>query len=47
MFLLTLGIGIAIIGVRLIVSTPSDFSRLAKLWNRESVVERFGILLYQ
>ncbi|MBE6156427.1 MAG: hypothetical protein E7161_01640 [Firmicutes bacterium] len=47
LFLFTMGIGIAIIVLRLIVSTPSDFSRLAKLWNRESVVERFGILLYQ
>lgn len=47
MFLLTFGIGLSIIGVRLMVSNASDFSRLAKLWNRESVVERFGILLYQ
>jgi len=47
MFGITIGIGVAFLGVRLIVSNASDFSRLAKLWNRESVVERFGILLYQ
>lgn len=47
MFALTFGIGFIIIGFRLCIANASDFSRLAKLWNRESVVERFGILLYQ
>ena len=47
MFLLTFAISLSFVCVRLIVSNASDFSRLAKLWNRESVVERFGILLYQ
>jgi len=47
MFLLTLIIALSFIGIRLLVATSSDFSRLSKLWNRESVVERFGILLYQ
>ena len=37
----------AILGFRFLIATSSDYSRLAKLWNRESVVERFGIILYQ
>ena len=47
MFIVTLFASLALIGLRLAVATSSDFSRLAKLWNRECVVERFGILLYQ
>lgn len=47
MFLLTFIIGLSMIGLRLSIANASDFSRLAKLWNRESVVERFGIILYQ
>ena len=47
MFVGTLLVGLAVIGLRLAIASSSDFSRLAKLWNRESVVERFGILLYQ
>ncbi len=39
--------GLAIIGFRFIIASKSDYSRLVKLWNRESVVERFGIIVYQ
>ena len=47
MFWGTLAVGASIIGFRFLIATSSDYSRLAKLWNRESVVERFGIILYQ
>lgn len=29
------------------VATNTDYSRLAKLWNRTYIVERFGIIMYQ
>lgn len=35
------------IGLAMITSDKSDFSRIAKMWNRQSVVERFGFVLYQ
>ena len=47
MFWGTLCTAAAILGFRFLIATSSDYSRLAKLWNRESVVERFGIILYQ
>ena len=35
------------IGLAMITSDKSDFSRIAKMWNRLSVVERFGFIMYQ
>ena len=43
----TLIAGACIIGFRFSIATKSDYGRLVKLWSRESVVERFGILTYQ
>ena len=47
MFISTLVIGILLIGYRFLTATPTDYSRLTKQWNRISIVERFGIILYQ
>ena len=47
MVLGTLLAGAAIIGFRFLIASKSDYGRLVKLWNREAVVERFGIIVYQ
>ena len=47
MFVSTLIISILLIGYRFVTTTPTDYSRLTKQWNRISIVERFGIILYQ
>lgn len=47
MFISTLAIGVLLIGYRFATATPTDYSRLTKQWNRISIVERFGIILYQ
>ena len=39
--------GACVIGFRFATATKSDYGRLVKLWNREAVVERFGIITYQ
>lgn len=44
---LTIAIGIAFLGISFIKATKSDYSRLAKQWNRIYIVERFGILMYE
>lgn len=40
-------IGIVLLGLNLLTLTPTDVSRLEKQWNREYIVERYGIILYQ
>ena len=47
MFLTTLLVGIIIMGYSLSTATKTDYSRLAKQWNRGAIVERFGIIMYQ
>lgn len=47
MFITTLTMGLIFMGFILINSTPTDYSRLSKQWNRVSNVDRFGILFYQ
>ncbi len=46
-FLTTLIIGIIILVYSLSTATKTDYSRLAKQWNRGAIVERFGIIMYQ
>lgn len=43
----TLVISIILMGISSILMLPSDWSRLVKLWNRESVVYAYGIYVYQ
>ena len=40
-------VGVILLLFTLITMTKTDYSRLAKQWNREYLVERFGIILYQ
>ena len=47
MVVTTLLVGVLCLGYSFGVATGTDYSRLAKQWNRVYVVERFGILLYQ
>lgn len=47
MVVTTLLVGILCLGYSFGTATGTDYSRLAKQWNRVYVVERFGILLYQ
>lgn len=44
---LTLLIGCIFLAYTFVSATKSDYSRLAKQWNRVYIVERFGIVLYQ
>jgi len=44
---LTLLIGCILLAYTFVTATKSDYSRLAKQWNRVYIVERFGIVLYQ
>ena len=46
-FTSTILTGVIILCFTLVNITGSDISRLVKLWNRELVVQRFGIILYQ
>lgn len=46
-FLKTLLVGSAFIAIRFVFATEADYASIAKQWNRSSVVERFGIILYQ
>lgn len=46
-FLKTLGVGIVILICFLTTVTGTDISRLYKQWNREYVVMKFGIYIYQ
>lgn len=47
MFGITLIVGIITLGCTFINATDSDYSKLAKRWNRAGVVERFGLIMYQ
>lgn len=47
MFIGTILVGLALIGARFAFATKNDYSSLQKQWNRSSVVQRFGIILYQ
>ena len=43
----TLMIGIVLLLLTIALMVPSDYSRLKKQWNREYLVNRFGIYVYQ
>ncbi len=47
MFLVTIILSFICLSYTLITATKTDFSRLAKQWNRIYIVERFGIITYQ
>lgn len=47
MFVSSLLIGILFLAYSLTTATSTDYSRLAKQWNRAYIVERFGIIMYQ
>ena len=47
MVVTTLLVGALCLGYSFGTAESKDYSRLAKQWNREYVVERFGILMYQ
>lgn len=44
---ITFLIGLVLLGYSFATATKSDYSKLAKQWNRVSTVERFGLVLYQ
>ena len=43
----TLLVGCLLLAYTFVTATKSDYSRLAKQWNRVYIVERFGLVLYQ
>ena len=43
----TIFIGIIFVSLSICFLSKTDYSRLTKQWNREYIVERFGILVYQ
>ena len=47
MFISTIIIGGLFLFYSLTTATGTDYSRLAKQWNRGAIVERFGIIMYQ
>ena len=47
LFSATLVVGLGILLFAFACTSKTDYSRLAKQWNREYLVERFGIILYQ
>lgn len=47
MFVSTLLVAVVIIALGLINMDGTDYSRITKLWNKQYVVNRFGIILYQ
>ena len=47
MFVSTILAGVIILAFTLVNITGTDASRLVKQWNREYIVQRFGIILYQ
>ena len=47
MFASTILSGVIILAFTLVAITGTDVSRLVKQWNREYLVQRFGIVLYQ
>lgn len=47
MFTSTILVGVIVLAFTLVTVDGTDVSRLVKQWNRELVVQRFGIVLYQ
>lgn len=47
MFVSTILAGVIVLAFTLVNITGTDASRLVKQWNREFIVQRFGIILYQ
>ena len=47
MFALTLGVSSICLIFTFATATKTDYSRLAKQWNRVYIVERFGVVIYQ
>ncbi|MBQ8659912.1 MAG: LTA synthase family protein [Bacilli bacterium] len=47
MFTSTILVGVIVLAFTLVNITGTDASRLVKQWNREYLVQRFGIVLYQ
>lgn len=47
MCMVTLLVGCLFLAYTFVTATATDYSRLAKQWNRVYVVERFGLVLYQ
>ncbi|MBQ6840695.1 MAG: LTA synthase family protein [Bacilli bacterium] len=47
MCITTLVAGLLLLSVSFITAQKQDYSRLAKLWNRNFIVERWGILMYE
>lgn len=47
MFIATLLASLACFSYTFLTATKTDYSRLAKQWNRVYIVERFGIIIYQ
>ena len=43
----TLIVGMVLVGFSFAKATKTDYSRLAKQWNRLYIVERFGLILYE
>ena len=46
-FIHTILVSTLMILITILLTTPSDYSRLKKQWNREYLVQRFGIYVYQ
>ncbi len=47
MFAVTLLVGCIFLAYTFVTATASDYSRLSKQWNRQYIVKRFGLVLYQ
>ena len=47
MFVGTIAVTAIIIGITLSTLSSTSYSRLAKQWNRESIVKNFGVVIYQ
>jgi len=43
----TLLVGVIILAFSMVSLNGTDYSRLSKQWNREYIVERFGVIIYQ
>ena len=43
----TMLVGVILLCINLVTLTGTDLSRLVKQWNREYIVERYGIIVYQ
>ena len=47
LFVITLTISLLVLGINLSMLSKASYSRLVKQWNREVIVESFGIVIYQ